>query len=170
MKKESIYHYYVEGDDEKSVLDALKRDLGCVKSGKVDKFNVVQNIFTIARIRPLKSGTIVVLIYDTDITNNMEIIKYNVELLKMQKGIKDVICVPQVKNLEDELVNACNIKSVEEITKSASKKEYKSDINNCSNLGARLNKCHFDISKFWSRIPQNEFCEFGNDAEKIKNY
>ena len=54
--------------------------------------------------------------------------------------------------------------------KSASKKEYKSDINNCSNLGARLNKCHFDISKFWSRFLQNEFCEFGNDAEKIKNY
>ena len=75
MKKESIYHYYVEGDDEKSVLDALKRDLGCVKSGKVDKFNVVQNRFTIERIRPLKSGTIVVLIYDTDITNNMEIIR-----------------------------------------------------------------------------------------------
>ena len=41
MKKESIYHYYVEGDDEKSVLDALKRDLGCVKSGKVDSVRQV---------------------------------------------------------------------------------------------------------------------------------
>lgn len=54
MKKNSTYHYYVEGEDEKSLLDALKSDLKCIQSGKVEKFNVIQNRFTAARIRPLK--------------------------------------------------------------------------------------------------------------------
>lgn len=167
MKKEAIYHYYVEGDDEKSLLETLKRDMRCIKSGKVDIFNVVQNRFTVARIRPLKPGTIVVLVYDTDVTTNMEIIKYNVAFLKKQKGIKDVICIPQVNNLEDELISACNINSVEEITKSSTKKEFKSDIKNCSNLASRLCKCDFDITKLWSKLPQNEFLVFGNDAKRI---
>ena len=167
MKKEAIYHYYVEGDDEKSLLETLKRDMRCIKSGKVDIFNVVQNRFTVARIRPLKPGTIVVLVYDTDVTTNMEIIKYNVAFLKKQKGIKDVICIPQVNNLEDELINACNINSVEEITKSSTKKEFKSDIKNYSNLASRLCKCDFDITKLWSKLPQNEFLVFGNDAKRI---
>lgn len=170
MRKKAIYHYYVEGEDERSLLNTLKRDMGCIESGKVDKFNVIQNRFTIARIRPLKPGTIVVLVYDTDVENNMEILQYNVELLKKQSGIKDVLCIPQMKNLEDELIRACKIKSIEELTKSGTKTNYKSDIISCSNLGARLCKCQFDISKFWSQIPANNFRKFGNDAERIKIY
>ena len=60
MKKNEVYHYYVEGHDEKKIVDILKRDMGCIKSGKVDIFNAVQNRFSEARIRTLKSGTIVV--------------------------------------------------------------------------------------------------------------
>lgn len=170
MGKNSIYHYYVEGEDEKSVLNTLKRDLGCIESGKIDKFNVVQNKFTIARIRPLKPGTTVILVYDTDVETNMEILRYNVTFLKKQSGIKAVLCIPQVKNLEDELVRACEIRSVEELTKSGTKSDYKSALINCSNLGSRLSKCKFDISKFWNRTPSNGFREFGNDAERIKIY
>lgn len=123
MGKNSIYHYYVEGEDEKSVLNTLKRDLGCIESGKIDKFNVVQNKFTIARIRPLKPGTTVILVYDTDVETNMEILRYNVTFLKKQSGIKAVLCIPQVKNLEDELVRACEIRNVEELTKSGTKSD-----------------------------------------------
>ena len=67
MKKNAIYHYYVEGEDEKKLLDVLKRDLCCIESGKVDKMNVIQTKFTVARIRPLKQDTTVVLVYDTDV-------------------------------------------------------------------------------------------------------
>lgn len=101
MRRKAIYHYYVEGEDEKSLLEALKRDLGCIESGKVDIVNVVQTKFSIARIRPLKSDTIVVLVYDTDVDHNISILQYNVDFLKKQKGIKAVLCIPQVKNLED---------------------------------------------------------------------
>ena len=32
--------YYVEGDDEKKLLDVLKTDLRLIKPGKVQKLNV----------------------------------------------------------------------------------------------------------------------------------
>lgn len=82
MRKRGIYRYYVEGEDEKSLLNVLKRDLGCIESGKIDLFNVVQNRFTTARIRSLKPKTIVVLVYDTDVETNLEILRYNIEFLK----------------------------------------------------------------------------------------
>lgn len=170
MRKKAIYHYYVEGEDEKNLVEVLKRDLGCIESGKVDKFNVVQNRFTAARVRPLKSGTTVVLVYDTDVEINIEILKYNIRFLKKQNGIKDVICIPQVKNLEDELLNACKIKSIRDLTKSKTKTDYKRDIISCSNLGIRLCRCQFDISRFWCKIPSNQYEQFGNDAERVKIY
>lgn len=168
MRKKANYHYYVEGEDEKSVLNALKRDLKCIESGKVEVFNSVQKGLTAARIRPLKMGTVVVLVYDTDVETNVEILRNNIAFLRKQSGIRDVICIPQVKNLEDELINACKIKNAEEVTKSASKSDYKKELINCSNLGARLCACQFDIAGFWSGIPRGKFEEFGNDAEKIK--
>lgn len=168
MRKKGIYHYYVEGEDEKSLLNVLKRDLGCIESGKIDTVNVVQTKFSIARIRPLKQDTIVVFVYDTDVDNNINILQYNVDFLKQQKGIKDIICIPQVKNLEDELINACKIKNIGELTKSGTKTDYKRDIISCSNLGARLSACEFNILKFWNQMPTNRFERFGNDAEKIK--
>ncbi|MBP3616436.1 MAG: hypothetical protein J6J38_00185 [Lachnospiraceae bacterium] len=168
MRKKQVLHYYVEGEDEKSLLEALKRDLGCIETGKVDIMNVIQTRFTVARIRPLKPGTIVVLVYDTDVETNMEILQFNIEFLKKQTGIKEVICIPQVRNLEDELRNACDIKAVRELTKSKTKTDYKRDIIRCSNLGERLRTCGFDIMQFWSRLPENAFRQFGNDAHKIK--
>lgn len=168
MRKNVNYHYYVEGEDEKSVLNVLKRDVKCIESGKVEVFNVVQKRISTARIRPLKTGTIVVLVYDTDVETNIDILRNNIVFLEKQRGIREVICVPQVRNLEEELTNACKVKNVWELTKSPTKTDYKKALINCSNLGARLCRCQFDINRFWSRIPQGIFGQFGNDAEKIK--
>lgn len=170
MKKNATYHYYVEGEDEKSILDALKSELKCIESGKVEKFNVVQNKITAARIRPLKYGVVVVLVYDTDVETNTEILKYNIDFLRRQSGIREVICIPQVKNLEDELKRSCKIKCIGALTNSKTTTDYKRALISCTNLGARLKKCNFNISKFWKQLPTNSFQQFGNDAEKIKIY
>lgn len=77
MKKNVNYHYYVEGENEKSLLDVLKSELKCIESGKVEKFNVIQNRFTVARMRPLKNGVVIVLVYDTDVETNTEILKWS---------------------------------------------------------------------------------------------
>ena len=167
MKERLYYQYYVEGEDEKKFLEVLKRDLQCIASGKVEKFNVIQNKLTITRIRPLRQGTIVAFVYDTDV-ENIEIIQQNIEFLKAQSGIKDVLCIPQVKNLEEEILRACKIRNMGELTHSCTKKDYKRDLISCGNLGSRLEKCGFDISKFWNSIPENKFYVFGNDGAKIK--
>ena len=168
MRKQEIYHYYVEGEDEKKLLEVLKRDFGCIESGKVDKVNAVQTKFSIARIRALKPNTIVVLIYDTDVEDGLAILQYNVDFLRKQKGIKRVICIPQVKNLEEELLYSCNIKNITELTKSDSRTNYKRDLINCNNLAARLTACGFNMAKLWNRTPSNKFKMFGNEAERIK--
>lgn len=69
---------------------------------------------------------------------NTKILDENIAFLKRQKGIKEVICIPQVRNLEDELVRACNIKNIVDLTKSLTKADYKRDLINCSNLSDRL--------------------------------
>lgn len=167
MDKRKNYQYYVEGDDEKCLINVLKRDLQCIASGKVEKFNAIQNRFTAARLRPLKQGTIVILVYDTDVEKT-DTLQWNFQFLKGCKGIGKVLSIPQVKNLEDELIYACSIKSIAELTHSSSKTDYKRDLISCTNLDARLRKSNFDISKFWSRIPDNSFRIFGNDSEQIK--
>lgn len=168
MEKREIYHYYVEGDDEKRLLDVLKREVGCIKSGKVEKFNVIQQKFTMLRIRTLKPKTIVVLVYDTDVETNVNILEYNINFLKKQSGIKGVICIPQVSNLEDELLRACNLKNIVELTNSTTKNDYKRDLIRCSDLASQLNRRMFDIAMFWNRKPTNKFIQFGNDSDKIK--
>ena len=168
MSRNTNYQYYVEGDDEKCIVNVLKTDLRCIVPGKVEKLNVVQEKFTLSRIRTIKTGTVVVLVFDTD-TSNIGCLKENVDFLKKQKGIiKQVICIPQVRNLEEELVYSCDIKKVEELTQSRSQKDYKRDLLTCSNLGTRLKKCGFSIDNFWSRNPQNDFRFFPNDASQIK--
>ena len=61
----------------------------------------------------------------------------------MQK--KGLICIPQVNNLEDELLRSCHIKQIKEL----------------------LNH-DFDIQKFWNRNPENKFREISNGAINIK--
>lgn len=168
MRRQIYYQYFVEGEDEVKLLNVLKSDFECIIAGKVDKFNPIQKSFTAARIRTLKPNTIVILIYDTDIGDNIEILQANIKFLKQQTAVKEVLCIPQVKNLEEELMRACQIKGIEELTGSASQKDYKRDLISCTNLYTRLKKCNFDIQKFWRYIPKNKFHIFGNDAEKIK--
>lgn len=59
MRKKTNYQYYVEGEDELKLLNTLKSELRSIQIGKVDKFNVVQKRFNIARIRTLKQDTVV---------------------------------------------------------------------------------------------------------------
>lgn len=168
MRRKGIYQYYVEGEDEKSVVNVLKRELGCIESGRVETFNVVQNKITTTRIRTLRQGTSVVLVYDTDVEANVKILEQNIEFLKRQSAVKEVICIPQVRDLEDELTSACDVKCFTELTKSGSKKDFKRDLISCTNLGQRLNNCGFDVLKFWNKILQNRFTKFGNGSDRIK--
>ena len=159
--------YYVEGQDEEKILSVLKTDMQLILPGKVSKFNVVQNKLTKARLMNLRPGTTVVLVFDTD-TNNTKIIKENIDILKKTSTVYSVVCITQVRNLEDELVRSCNIKAVRELTGSKTDSEYKSKLISATNLAALLTKRGFDVNKFWSKKPDGLFSEFINEAGLIK--
>lgn len=162
-----FYHYYVEGDDDRKIVNTLKTDFQVIEPGKVDKFNVVQKELNMNHLRVLKNGTIVVLVFDTD-TKDINILKKNIAFLKKQKFIKDVICIPQVDNLEDELIRSCSIKKVSDLTRSKTEQEFKSDILRISNLKKRLEECNFTFSKFWTSNSKGCFKEFKNESGKIR--
>lgn len=45
MKREQ-YHYFVEGEDDRKVVNILKTDLQWIKPGKVQVFNVIEEELT----------------------------------------------------------------------------------------------------------------------------
>lgn len=80
-----------------------------------------------------------------------------------------MLCITQVKNLEDELLRSCSIKQIKELTGSKSNSDYKHDLIKETNLKKKLEKCKFDINKFWSQSPKNEYRVIENNAGRIKN-
>ena len=70
------YHYYVEGNCEKKLIDEFKKQQLPIISGKIDVFNAVQEEFTNTRLRLLPENTVVILVFDTD-TGIVEILNRN---------------------------------------------------------------------------------------------
>lgn len=167
MAKKEIYQFYVEGEDEKKVIEVLKKDMKVIVSGKVDVLNVVQQEIKLPRIRTLKAGTIVILVYDTDV-EKVDLLERNIQRLNSSKHIKRVVCVPQVGNLEDELVRATNVRQVIDLLSSETLTDFKRDLIRCTNLDKKLLDSGFDISKLWCMIPDNKFSAYGNSSKLIK--
>ena len=63
-----------------------------------------------------------VLLFDTD-NDGEGMLKKNIEKLRELPNIRDVICIPQVKNLEDELCYSCQLRDIRELTNSKSKSD-----------------------------------------------
>jgi hypothetical protein len=170
MANSQIFRYLVEGECEKKITDCLKSECQSIVAGKVDVLNVTCKVISPAFIMALKKGTTVVLVFDTDRNNtcDVEMLERNINSLTERGGIKNIVCIPQVNNLEDELVRSCNIKEPRQLTKSKSNKNFKADFLHMSNLKGRLENCDFSISDFWSSVPQNEYKGLGNKASKIK--
>lgn len=159
--------YYVEGDDEKKLLDILKTDLGVIKPGKVQKLNAVAQEITEARLRTLSRDTMVVLVFDTD-AGNVNILKNNIRTLEKCKAVSEVVLIPQVPNLEGELVRSCVIKNIKDLLNSKTNGEFKSDIIHVSNLDKKLREHKFDIQMFWSVKPIEPYQDIDNQAAKVK--
>ena len=169
MKKKTTryYQYFVEGEDEKRLINTLKTEMKVIRPGKVQVFNCVQEKLTRLRLMNLKDGTAVIFVFDTD-AGNLSILKYNIELLKEQRNISDVICVMQVKNLEDELIRACDIKQIKDLLGTGSTKAYKAALIKEKNLCRKLQEHKFDIAKFWSSHDTGTYRCIQNQADMLK--
>lgn len=145
----------------------LKTELRLILPGRVQKFNVTQQRLTKLRVMSLKPGTTVILIFDTD-AGNPDILNENVVFLKKSTSVKEVFCIPQVKNLEDELKRSCKIKQIRELTGSSSNSDYKHDLIKDSRLAEKLKNANFDISVFWNSVDTGNFKHVINEAKKVK--
>lgn len=165
--RSKFVQYYVEGEDEEKLIHTLKSDLGVIKPGKVQKLNVIEHIITDARLMTLRPQTMVVLIFDTD-TQNTDILHQNLEKLKACPSVSEYITIPQIFNLEDELVHSCDIKEITDLFGSKSKKEFKTDFIRAKNLAGKLTEHQFDINRLWCRPPFPPYQNIINQAEKIR--
>ena len=165
MKREQ-YHYFVEGEDDRKVVNILKTDLQWIKPGKVQVFNVIEEELTSLITRTLKPGTIVVLVFDTDTGKKNTLLK-NIRFLQKDSNVKQVLCIMQVKNLEDEFLRSCAISQIKELTGSKSNSDYKRDLLRQSNLADNLKKHQFQFEKFWNSSDKvyESIC---NDSAQIK--
>ena len=84
------------------------------------------------------------------------------------KAVSDIVIVPQVPNLEGELVRSCDIRNIKELLNSKTNGEFKSDIMSVSNLAKKLQDHKFDIQVFWSGIPTGAYQNIENQAVKVK--
>ena len=159
--------YYVEGECEEKLINTLKSELMLVETGKVQKLNVIENEISKARLIALRPGTMVVLIFDTD-TGNVEILNKNIKKLSECSSVADLVLVPQVKNLEDELVKSCSIRHIKQLLGSRSNAEFKSDFIKATNLANKLKSKSFDINLIWKGNPSAPYQDIINQSEKIK--
>ena len=160
-----ILHYFVEGENERKLIETIKNKY--LYSGKIKIINTIQNKVPNSILRTLERETVVVLVFDTDV-EKIDILDENIKLIKNSNNVKDVICIPQIKNLEDELIYSTNINKIVDLLESKSKKDFKNDFNNCKNLMKKLENKEFKISKLWSRNAVDIYKKYKNDSEVIK--
>lgn len=165
--RNTIVQYFVEGEDDKKVIDTLKTQMGLIKPGKVQVLNVVTAEITDLRLRALSPGTTVVLVFDTD-AGNVDILNRNIKKLKDCKAVSNVITIPQVPNLEGELLRSCDIRKIEELLNSKSKSDFKSDILRVTNLAAKLREHKFSIDRFWTATPGQPYQNVQNQSSQVK--
>ncbi|MGL5056558.1 MAG: hypothetical protein ACRC6A_04195 [Fusobacteriaceae bacterium] len=161
-----IYYYIVEGEIEKKVIDEIKYEY--IQSGKVLVKNPIQNKIPDTILRTLKINTTVILVFDTDVTTNLNILDYNISKLSKQKNIKEVILIPQVNHMEEEIVYSTNINQIKDLLGNRSNSDFKVKVLECNNLLLKLEQKKFDINKFWSKNAVNIFEKYANQSSKIK--
>lgn len=156
--KTKYIQYYVEGQCEDKLINTLKTDFQLIKPGKTQVFNVMDKVFSRAQLMTLKSGTGVVLIYDTDVIN-MDIFTSNIQLLEASKNVSEIILIPQNANFEDELSRALGLKSLKSLYMlfyAEGCKEFKNSFINTTNIAEKLKKEGFKLEKMWSREAPEE--------------
>ena len=165
--KSKYVQYYVEGTDDKKVVDTLKTKMGCIKPGKTQVLNVVTDVITQMHLRSLQPGTMVVLVFDTD-AGSVEVLKSNIRRLQGCKSITEIVIIPQVPRLEMELVRSCNINKIEELLNSRSERDFKRDVLRVTNLDSKLKEHQFNPHLFWNSVAPAPYQCFPNQAWKIK--
>lgn len=159
------YIYFVEGECEEKLLDAIKAQPPLIHPGKVKVFPVIQKVLTSSHLIQIQDGTVVVLVFDTDV-GETKFLKKNIELLKKRCSRVKIVYLAQVKNFEDEIVRSTDIRQPRDLTGSKSARDFKRDFCARSNVRNLLMQHHFDVQKIWV-TPKPEAYRFTEDNAGI---
>ncbi len=171
MRRNRKIVYLVEGENEKTMIDCIKNTY--VVSGRVSVFNVTSKKLTKSKIRTYAPNTTVVLVFDTDVCEsiNVSMLIENIRILQSANNVEEVILIPQVKNFEDELMRSTNISKITDFTNSKSKSDFKRDFNKLEkDLLRKLQSFDFNIDLLWSESPPGAFSRFSNSFNRIKTH
>ena len=165
MKNNCIY--FVEGKCEATLLAALKERPQKIVSGRVKIFNVIENVIPRSQLVTIQAGTIIVFVFDTDVPNT-ESLKKNIQLVSAYCSKPKLVFLPQVMNLEDELVRCTDIRNVSELTRSKSAKDFKRDFCAMTNCRDVLERHQIDVSQLWTQDPPEVFRFIPPNSKTIK--
>ena len=160
--------YFVEGECEKQLINALKISPEILTPGKVKVYNVKQNLIPKSQLLAIQPRTKVALVFDTDVEDRKALDK-NIEMLRKYCSNVTVINMMQVLDFEDEIVRSTDVNKAQELTKSRSVSNFKTDfcrmkVNDCRNL---LERYQFDIKKMWTTEPPTAFKDLKQDSYRV---
>lgn len=141
--------YFVEGECEQKLISELKKEPALMVPGKARVFNVLTKRISSSQLMVIKPGTNVCMVFDTDGEQNLTILNENIKKLKTYVSNVHIYLLIQVQNLEDELVRSTDLKRIEDLTNSQSRKDFKRaflSMNNCRDV---LEQHGFDITQMW---------------------
>ena len=106
-------------------------------------------------------------VFDTDvpITDTM---KKNIELIDRYCTRVKILYLPQVINLEDELVRCTDIKRIAELTGSKSSSNFKSDFCSLTNCRSVLDRHKLDVARLWTTKFPDEFTFVEHNSGQVK--
>ena len=167
MSKMKNCIYFVEGECEETFISALKESPSMIAQGKIKVLNVLSEEITKSRLVMISPGTTVVFVFDTDVSIT-DRLKQNIAKVEKYCARSKLVFLPQVRNLEDELVRCTDILKVTELTKSKSNSNFKSDFCKMTNCRAVLTKHQLDILKLWTTSPPEPFTFVPRNSNAIK--
>lgn len=161
--------YFVEGQCEELLVKALRQQPARLIPGKVKVLNPVQNPIPPSILLTISPGMTVVLVYDTDRPETENLLN-NIALLKKSCGKVRLIHLMQVRALEDELVRCTDVREAMELTKSATKKDFKSDFCKLSPQKCRqlLERHQLDADKLWTSSAPAPFDKIDRKRSLVK--
>jgi len=161
--------YFVEGPCEKQLIKALEMEPRLLTPGHVIVHNVIQDKLPRRVVNMIKPKTTVVFVFDTDVEKT-DVLQKNIEYVSTYAAQVKLVNMVQVLNFEDEMARATDVKKAQEITKSSSVRDFKTDfckmkVEDCRHL---LRRHHLDASVLWSKNPPAAFSFVKQGAEEIK--
>ena len=168
MKSERI-RYFVEGECEKKLIEDLKR-ASLLPSGKVTVLNVLTKLFSNSRLMDINTGSVVILVFDTDGEQDISILNKNIGLLKKHVLNIRIFNLISVRNLEDEFIRSTQVKKIEELTGSRSSTDFKPSFLHLKDSIPVLQKHGFDFNKMWCTKPDGAFSVFNQGVTEIRKW